>query len=500
LRQDDPETILKTAGLGKQISSFSGGQWLSAGSGEALPSEDPSTAAVIAEVFTATSQDTDRAVQNSDHAYRRVWSRTTPAERGAFLATLSQQLKAECDTFARLESLDTGKPVSQARGDVLLAARYFEFYADAVDKLGTETTWAARADLAYTVREPFGVVAQIIPWNSPISQLARGVAAALASGNTVVLKPSELAPLSSLAFGQFSARAGLPAGVLNVLAGPGSTGQALARHPLVKQITFTGSVESGRAVLEASAVNIVPVTLELGGKSPGLVFPDADLDAAARAAVGAMRRNSGQSCSALTRILVHEQVHDQLLDRILDATRKLTFGPGLGDPDLGPLISAKQRARVERLVDSARQEGARIAHGGGRPSGDEFSRGYFVEPTVLTGIANTATAARTEIFGPVQSLIVFSDEDEAVAMANDSDYGLSSAVFTADFARAHRVANQLEAGQVHINEYPMDSAETPFGGYKSSGIGREKGLLALHSYTQVKTILARIPAAQPENS
>jgi aldehyde dehydrogenase (NAD+) len=494
LRQEDPETILKTAGLGYEISGFVDGQWLSADSGQSLPSEDPSTAAVIAEVFTATPEDVDQAIQNSDHAYRRVWLPASPAQRGAFLATLSKQLKAECDIFAQLESLDTGKPISQARGDVLLAARYFEFYADAADKLGAETIWAPRANLAYTVREPFGVVAQIIPWNSPISQLARGVAAALAVGNTVILKPSELAPLSSLAFGQLSVRAGLPAGVLNVLTGAGSTGQAIARHPLVKQITFTGSVESGRAVLEASAVNIVPVTLELGGKSPALVFPDADLDAAAQAAIGAVRRNSGQSCSALTRILVHEQVHDELLDRILDGTRKLTVGPGLTDPDLGPLISAAQRARAERLIDSARQEGASIAHGGGRPSGDAFSRGYFMEPTILTGISNTATAARTEIFGPVQSLIVFSDEDEAVAMANDSEYGLSSAVFTSDFARAHRLASQIEAGQVHINDYPMDSAETPFGGYKSSGIGREKGLLALHGYTQVKTILARIPA------
>jgi aldehyde dehydrogenase (NAD+) len=490
---DQSESILAAAGLAREVSSYVDGRWLPIDRGRFELVEDPSTATVVAEVLACGADEVDQAAHAAHQAYRNEWSTAPATQRGAFLAALSARLQEECEPFARLESLDTGKPLSQARGDVLLAARYFSFYAGAADKLSGDSIWSARSDLSYTVREPFGVVAQIIPWNSPISQLARGVAAAMAAGNTVVVKPSELAPLSSLAFAQLSMRAGLPPGVLNVVAGTGVTaGQALARHPLVKQITFTGSVESGRRVLEASAANIVPCTLELGGKSPALVFEDADLTVAAAAAVGAIRRNSGQSCSALTRILVHEQVHDELLDRIISSVSKLELGPGLLDPHLGPLVSAAQRERVESIVRAALDEGAVVAYGGARPTDPALSAGHFFMPTVLTHMSNSMTAARTEIFGPVQSLIPFAAEDEAVSLANDSDYGLCAAIFTKDFARAHRLAPQLEAGQVHINEYPLDSVETPFGGFKASGIGREKGLQALEGYTQLKTILARV--------
>lgn len=493
MQPDYSDSILKDAGLAREVSSYVGGRWLPFDRSRVEQIEDPSTAAVVAEVLAGGSDEVDQAVHAAYRAFRETWSKTAAMQRGVLLAALSARLQQESEAFARLESLDTGKPLSQARGDVMLAARYFSFYAAAADKLSGDTIWAARADVSYTVREPFGVVAQIIPWNSPISQLARGVAAALAAGNTVVVKPSELAPLSSLAFAELGTQAGLPPGVLNVVAGTGiAAGQALARHPLVRQITFTGSVESGRRVLEASAVNVVPCTLELGGKSPALVFEDADLTAATAAAVGAIRRNSGQSCSALTRFLVHERVHDELLDRILSSVAKLKIGPGLLDPDLGPLVSATQLERVESLVSSARDEGAAVACGGSRPAGPDLAPGHFYAPTVLTSVSNFMTAARQEIFGPVQSLIPFTAEDEAVSLANDSDYGLCAAIFTRDFARAHRLVPQLEAGQVHINEYPLDSVETPFGGFKASGIGREKGLQALEGYTQLKTVLARV--------
>jgi aldehyde dehydrogenase (NAD+) len=490
---DQSESILKATGLAGQISSYVGGQWLPIDETRVELIEDPSTATVITEVLAGGADEVDQAVQAAHQAYRSEWSKVSPVQRGAFLSMLSWRLQKECESFARLESLDTGKPLSQARGDVVMASRYFSFYAGAADKMSGETIWGARADLSYTVREPFGVVAQIIPWNSPISQLARGVAPALAAGNTVVVKPSELAPLSSLAFAMLCTNAGLPPGVLNIVTGTGdSAGEALARHPLVRQITFTGSVESGRRVLESSAVNIVPCTLELGGKSPALVFEDADLAVAADAAIGAVRRNSGQSCSAITRILVHERVHDELLDRIVSSVSKLTLGPGLLDPNLGPLVSSAQRERVESLIHSAQEQGASVACGGSRPADVRLSAGYFVTPTVLANVSNSMRVARTEVFGPVQCVIPFADEDEAVSMANDSDFGLCAGIFTNDFARAHRLAPQLEAGQVHINEYPLDSVETPFGGFKASGIGREKGLQALESYTQLKTILARV--------
>jgi aldehyde dehydrogenase (NAD+) len=264
---------------------------------------------------------------------------------------------------------------------------------------------------------------------------------------------------------------------------------------LVRQITFTGSVQTGKRVLASSAEHLAHCTLELGGKSPTLVFDDADVPAAARAAAAALIRNAGQSCSATTRILVHESVHDQLLDAVITRVSGLKLGPGLTDPDLGPLVSERQLNRVLQLIGTATAEGARIVVGGGRAEGEGIVDGYFCEPTVLVDVTNDMTVARQEIFGPVQSVLRFSDEEEALAMANDSAYGLSSAVFTRDFARAHRLARLLQSGQVHINEYPLDSVETPFGGYKESGIGREKGLQALAGYTQLKTVLARVAAA-----
>ncbi len=419
-----------------------------------------------------------------------------PARRGALLQLLGRRVLDEQDIIARLESLDTGKPLGQARGDVAVAARYFAYFGEAADKLSGETFWAERADLSYTVREPYGVVAQIIPWNSPITQLARGVAPALAAGNTVVVKPSELAPLSPLVLGRLMREVGIPDGVYNVITGLGDVaGAALAVHPLIRQITFTGSVQTGKRVLAASAAHLAHCTLELGGKSPTLVFADADITAAGRAAAAAVIRNAGQSCSATTRILVHESVHDQLVDAVIRRVSALRLGPGLTDPDVGPLVSGRQLDRVLELIRTASAEGARIVAGGRRAEREGLADGYFCEPTVLVDVTNDMTVARREIFGPVQSILRFSEEDEGIAMANDSPYGLSSAVFTRDFARAHRVAGLLQSGQVHINDYPLDSVETPFGGYKDSGIGREKGLQALAGYTQTKTVLARVRAA-----
>jgi aldehyde dehydrogenase (NAD+) len=412
------------------------------------------------------------------------------------LLALAATVRDRAAELAELESLDTGKPVGQARSDVAAAARYLEYYAGVADKLLGETIPSADGSLVYTLREPLGVVAHITPWNSPLSQMVRGVAPSLAAGNSVVVKPSEVAPLSTLVVAEAFEAAGLPPGACTVVVGRGeTTGAAVVDHPLVAHVTFTGSVAAGSGVMAAAARRIVPVSLELGGKSPTVVLPDADLDAAVDAAVAAVSRNAGQSCFATTRILVHEDVHDEYARRLVARVQRLTVGPGHEDRDLGPLSSRAQLERVLDLLDGARAEGAIVACGGGRPDDPALAGGHFAEPTVLLDVENSMRIAREEVFGPVQCVLRFADEDEAVALANDSDYGLAAGVFTRDFSAAHRLARRLQAGQVQINRYPAGGAEAPFGGYKHSGIGREKGLEALRHYTQLKTVIAHVAEA-----
>jgi aldehyde dehydrogenase (NAD+) len=455
-----------------------------AGAGEELVVEDPATGRELARLAECRPETVDAAARAAQAAFDGDWGAATGAERGRVLLALAAAVHERAGELAELESLDTGKPVSQARADVVAAARYFEYYGGAADKLLGETIPSADGSLVYTLREPLGVVAHVTPWNSPLSQMVRGVAPSLAAGNTVLVKPSEVAPLSSLLAGALFEEAGLPPGACTIVVGRGATtGAAVVDHPLVAHVTFTGSVAGGAAVMAAAAKRIVPVSLELGGKSPTLVLPDADLDAAVGAAVAAVTRNSGQSCFATTRILVHDDVHDAYAERLVERVRELTIGPGLEDRDLGPLSS---RAQAEH---------ATVACGGGRPGDPELADGHFVEPTVLLDVVNTMRIAREEVFGPVQCVLRFADEDEAVALANDSEYGLAAGVFTRDFSAAHRLARRLQVGQVQINRYPAGGAEAPFGGYKRSGIGREKGLEALRHYTQLKTVIAHVADA-----
>jgi aldehyde dehydrogenase (NAD+) len=467
------------------LGAFVGGEWRRT-AGERISVEDPATAREITEFTDATDGDVAAAVDSARDAFG-AWRDMRPVARGRILARIATILTENAAELARLETLDTGKPLRQAKSDVDTAARYFEFFSGAADKLYGSTIPGEGDYWSYTLREPYGVIAHITPWNSPLSQLCRGVAPCLAAGNTVVVKPSEITPITSLVAARLFVEAGLPPGVCNVVAGRGPTaGAALVRHPDVAHVGFTGSVPTGKQILRMAADRVVGTNLELGGKSPTIVLPDADLDAAVRAGAMAVVRNAGQSCFATTRLLVHRSIAADYSARLANAVAHLTVGPGLDDPDLGPVASAQQLAKVLAAIESGRAEGATVAVGGTRPAG---LPGHFVLPAVLTDVDNHMLVARQEIFGPVQTVLTFDDVDEAVALANDSTYGLAAGVFTRDIATAHRLAGRLQAGQVQVNRYPLGGVETPFGGYKESGLGREKGLAALESYTQLKTVI-----------
>lgn len=461
--------------------------------GASISVRNPADGSELASIGAADGTVVGNAVTSATEAFEgAAWGGLPPSERGRLLAAVSAKIRASAAQLAELETLDTGKPLSQARNDVTAAARYFEFYAGIADKLNGETIPLAGDDFAFTVREPYGVVAHILPWNAPLSQLARGVAPALASGNTTVIKPSALAPLSTIAFARLASEAGLPDGVANVVLGSGSeTGRLLAEHEGVRMISFTGSVEIGSGVLAIAAKRIVPCNLELGGKSAAVVFPDADLERAVAAGVYALSRNAGQSCLALTRFIVHRSVAEEYIEGLRRAIDGMSMGPGIEDPDIGPLISEEQLTKVLELVGAGLDLGATASIGGSRAADGRLAQGAFMQPTVLTRVDRAMPVAQTEIFGPVQCVIEFDTEAEAIELANNSPYGLSAAVFSRDFGTAHRVARRINAGQVQLNAAPIGGIETPFGGYRMSGIGREKGVEAVRHYTQLKTIIGR---------
>jgi acyl-CoA reductase-like NAD-dependent aldehyde dehydrogenase len=418
------------------------------------------------------------------------WARLSASNRAEFLESAADAIAVHATALAEIETLDTGKPLNQSASDVRTAERYFRYYAHAAEHFFGNSIPSSNGMLVVTQREPYGVVAHITPWNAPLSQLARGVAPSLAVGNTVVVKPSELAPLSTLLLADIL-REVLPAGVFNVVPGDGvNTGAALAGHPRINHLTFTGSVATGIAVARAAASNVVATNLELGGKSAAIVFSDADLGAAVRSATNALIRNSGQSCSALTRFIVHRDVLDEFSGLLTQSIEKLRIGPGIDDFEVGPLISDPQRQKVFALLEQAVEQGASVLIGGTNPpSSPGLENGFFAAPTVLIGVTPTMTVANTEVFGPVQSVIAFDDEIEAVQIANGTEYGLAAAVFTTDITVATRVAQALDAGQVQINGFFGAGTEIPFGGVKQSGHGREKGFEALHGYTQLKSIV-----------
>lgn len=470
-----------------------GGESVSALDGSTMQTFDPATGEPLAEFPAAGPADVDAAVDAARSA-QPGWTDVPPPERGRVLHEIAQRIRDRADQLANVESLDTGKPLRQARADVQVAARYFEYYAGFADKmLGTSIPLGP--DLVdYTTREAVGVSAQIASWNYPLQLGARGIAPALAAGNAIVVKPAEEAPLSLLELGRLLLHGGVPAGVVNVVTGLGErVGGALAGHRGVDQVTFTGSVAVGTLVMQAAARNVVPVTLELGGKSPSILCEDADLDLALPTLTTAMMSNAGQACSAATLIVCHRSLRDEVVERIANRLGATTLGVGIDDPDLGPLISAKQLARVEGMVDEARRAGANVVVGGEAAKEPELSGGCFYKATLIDNATPDLTIAREEVFGPVMVLLTFEDEDQAVEIANGTGYGLVASVWTRELSRAHRFAKRIRAGQVYVNTYGVGGgAELPFGGFGKSGFGREKGFEGLNSYLQTKNVCVKL--------
>ena len=466
-----------------------GGAWRSAASGETLLLENPSDGSPLAPIARGDAADIDAAVQAARAALDGDWGRLTATERGRVLSRIGVAVAAQADELARLEALDVGKPLKQGRADALALARYLEFYGGACDKVHGETLPYQAGYTVLTLREPHGVTGHIVPWNYPMQIVGRSVGAALAMGNACVLKPAEEACLTVLAFARIAQQAGLPAGALNVVTGTGEeAGAALSAHPGINHISFTGSVATGALVQAAAARNAVPVTLELGGKSPQIVFADADIDAALPFLVNAGIQNAGQTCSAASRILIERPVYAQVMARMAERYAALRVGPALADLDVGPVISRRQRGVIEHFLAMARDSGIAVAAQATLVA-DAPAGGHYVRPTLLADVPDTHALAQQEIFGPVQVLIPFDGEAEALRIANGTAFGLVAGVWTRDGSRQMRMARALHCGQVFVNNYGAGGGvELPFGGVKQSGHGREKGFEALYGFSTLKTV------------
>jgi len=479
----------------QEIRLFIGGKSVPASSGGSMDIIDPATNRVVARAASGTKEDVAIAVESARAAFESPdWRDLDPSKRGRLLFLLGQQVRDHFEDLARLESLNVGKPLKEARGDIAYVYKLFEYYAGLADKIQGDTIPVPGARLDYTLREPLGVTAHIAPWNYPLLLACRGIAPALAAGNTVVLKPASLTPWTAVQIAQYASAAGFPPGVFNVVTGPGrEVGGALAGHPEVASVTLTGSTETGKQLLHAVADRIVPTTLELGGKNPQIVLPDAKLDRALAGVLFGAFQNAGQMCWAGSKVLVHEEIAASLLGRLKERIAKTRLGPGLEDGvQMGPVVSRQQEAGILAAIEDTTRTGVRPSAGGGKADEPALRDGNFVRPTLFENPPEESRVAREEVFGPVLAAFTFTDLDDAVARANDTLYGLSAGIWTQDLGKAHTIARRLKAGMVSINEYPITFPQTPFLGWKQSGLGQEQGVDAVLFYTHAKNVLVNL--------
>ncbi len=447
---------------------------------------NPATEAPLCEVAAADVAEVNAAVDSAQRAWESGWRDLAPGKRATILFNIASKLRENLEELAQLEMQQIGKPISDARDEIGLGARVFEYYAGAISRFGGETLPVARGGLDFTLRQPMGVVAAIVPWNFPFPIGCWKAAPALAAGNCVVLKPASISPLTALKLGELAHAAGLPPGVLQVVPGPGGAiGEALITNPLIRKVSLTGSTEVGRRAMELAARDFKRVSLELGGKSPNIVFADADWQNAADASPMSVFANTGQDCCARSRVFVERSIYEKFVERFVAATKKLVVGdPAKAETQLGPMVSASQRANVEEFIADARARGSKFACGGARP----HPKGFYLEPTVLLDVGKSDRCWREEIFGPVVCITPFDDEAAMLREVNASPFGLSGSIWTNDLRRALRVARRVESGVLSINSHSSVHVEAPFGGFKQSGIGRDLGMAAMEGYTELKNI------------